>query len=359
MVKSGFSGDDEPRAVFPNIVGRPIHPSVMVGAGKKDCYVGDEAQSKKDILTLKYPIEEGVVASWDDIEKVWHHTFYNELRIQPGEHAVLLTEPPLNPKENREKMTQMMFETFNTPSMYLAMQPVLALYASGRTTGTVVESGYGTTHSVPIYEGYALPHAALQMGYAGRDITDYLLKILIENDYSFPKNEERKIVTEVKEKLGYVAVDFDDEMKSANTSNGIEKSYELPDGKVITLRNPLFRCAEALFKPGLIGENRGVHQITYSSIHKCDIDILKDLYNNIVLAGGTTMFPGIDARLARELHLLAPPSMKIHIVAPPERTYSVWIGGSILSSLTTFQEKWLTKNEFDEYGPEIVHRKCF
>ena len=268
VVKAGFSGEDAPRAIFPSIVGRPKNQSVIVGVDAKDEYIGDEAQQKRGVLKISYPVGHGIVQDWDDMEKIWNHTFYVELRVAPDEHPVLLTEAPLNPKVNREKMTQIMFETFNVPCLYVAIQAVLSLYSAGRTTGIVCDSGDGVTHTVPIYEGFSIPHAVSRIQLAGRDLTGFMAKLLTERGYNFTSSAEMEIVRDIKEKTSFVAVDYEASLKQAQDSSSLEMNYELPDGKVITIGSERFRCPEYLFKPLEMNgkELDSIQDLTYKSI---------------------------------------------------------------------------------------------
>ncbi|KAK9047999.1 hypothetical protein SSX86_033039 [Deinandra increscens subsp. villosa] len=363
MMRAGFASDDAPRAVFSSIVGEPRHTGGMVGMGWKDHYIGDEAQSKRGMLNLTYPMEHGIVKNWDDMEKIWHHTFYNELRVAPEEHHVLLTEASLNPKANREKMTEIMFETFNVPAMYVEISALLSIYANGRITGIVLDSGGGVSQVVPVYEGYGLRQSILRLDLAGANITDFLMKILSERGYELTTSADREIVRDIKEKVAYVALDYEQELKSVeNRVSVVDKDYELLDGNVVTIGAERFSCAEALFQPDLLIEMEdaaGIHETLYNSIMKCDAELWKELYGNIILSGGSTMFPGIADRMRKEITTLAPSGIDIKVTAEPERKYSTWIGGSILTSLSSFQERWISKDEYKESGAAIVHKKCF
>uniref|UniRef100_A0A183BN86 Actin n=1 Tax=Globodera pallida TaxID=36090 RepID=A0A183BN86_GLOPA len=322
----GFAGDDVPTAMFPSIVGGGRRPrqrrSWMAKAfqtflGQNDAYVGHAAQHERGILTLQYPIEHGIVTNWDDMETIWHHTFENEMQVDPKKHPVLITEAQLNPKVNRNKMIEVMFEKFNVPAMYVAVPTLLALYGSGRTTGIVLDSGDGVTCATPIYEGYAVSNATQRLDIAGRDLTDFLIRLLNDqhDGYTFDESSstDRQIVCEIKERemLCYVALDFEQEMATVAASSALtEKIYELPGEPVIKLNNERFRCPEALFQ----------------------------LYANIVLSGGSTMYSGIAGRVQKEIIALAPSTMQIKTVMPPNRKDLVWLGGSILASLFTFQQ---------------------
>ena len=255
-----------------------------------------------------------------------------------------------------------MFETFQTPGIHIAIQAVLSLYASGRCSGIVLDSGDGVSHVVPIYEGYCLPHNIARLNLAGRDVTDYLAKILGEGGYSFMTSAEWEIVRDIKETHCYVALDFKRELESSSFAYRTQKSYMLPDGQIIHIGKERFTAPEILFKPSLIGmESDGIHKTTYNSIKKCDIDTRSVFYSNIVLSGGSTMYPGISDRMEIEISSFAPKRSKVRVITPPEneRKYSVWIGGSILCSLPSFHPMWVTKQEYEEFGPSIIHEKCF
>ena len=355
IIKAGVAGEDWPRSVFPTVVGRPKYFGEKVYCAI-DAYIDDEACAKASALNIKQPIENSIVTNWDDMEKIWQHTFYNKLHVEPVEHPVFLTEPPIVPKGYREKMIQIMFETFNVPAYCDANQCLLSLYTAGPTTGIVLDVGGDTSKVCSIYGSYPINDSVVQHNIAGRDITEYLRKLLNKKGYNFSDDfYEMEIIRDIKEKHGYVAYDFDDEMgKAANTlkSNAL---CTLLDGNVITIPNEGFRYPELLFKPRLNGfEFEGIETTLFNSINKCDINIRKDLYNNIVLSGGSTMFEGFRERIEKEIVRLAPPNMKINVILVPDFKYSSWIGGSVYALFATY----VTHDEYNESGPSIVHCKC-
>ena len=356
-IKTGFAGNASPYTVFPSIVGRC--KTQMVDTLSKDVFIGDDAVFRRRVLSLKFPIQQGIIDSWDDMEQIWGHIFNNILYVNPQEHPILLTESPINHKVNREKTAEIMFETFEVPAMYTAIPPVLALLASGRTTGVVLDLGHGASHTVPIYEGYTIPRALERINFAGEHLTEYIVKLLHDTGYSYTTAADRDIVREIKEKLAYVALDFDADMKKINERLVRGKSFKLPDGRVVKIDDErlLVRCPELLFNPSVeFGEAAlGVHEVIRNAITKVDVEIRRECYGNTILCGGSTCFPGMQTRLKKEMSALAPANVKVEVVAPPCRKYTAWIGGSILSSLDV-PTGWIHAEEYKEIGHNIVHR---
>jgi len=363
MIKAGLGGADKPSATFPCVVGRPKSKSVIPGIDKKDLYIGDEAQKNRGVLAIEYPIEHGIVKNWDDMLKIWEHTIYNEVREDPKQCALMLTEAPMNPKGNREQMIQLAFNSLNVKAFYVGIQAVLAMFAAGRTTGIVLDSGDGVTHIVPIFETYSVPHAVNRIQLAGRDVSLQLQNIMTERGWNFETTAQFQIVRELKENMCYVSLDPEKEMeesKSKEWMEKFEKPYTLPDGNILTIGNERFRAPEIMFQTGSAGKDvPGVHKLMLKSIMECDLDVRKPLWENIILSGGNTMFDGYSERLTKELKLLAPAAIQVKVVAPPDRKYSVFMGAAQLASLSAFQGSWITRQEYDEFGDSIVHRKCF
>lgn len=346
MIKAGFAGGDAPRSVFPTVIART----------KEKTVVGDEAYYCKDVQ-LERPIERGIIKNWEDMTKIWKNV-YDELRVSPDEHPVLLTEIPLNPKANREKMVDIFFKEFDVLGVYIASQPALALYTSGRVTGCVFDSGFGVSHAVCIYEGHVLSHTIQRMEMGGCDLTAHLLKLLTERGYEFTNSpKDLEIIRDIKEKLCFVSLDFDDDVRLAAMSSGHEKTFELPDGDVILIGSEQFICPELLFQPKIFGfDCDSITTLVNSAILHCDNDLRLEMFKNIVLSGGNTMFPGIGTRLERELSNLVL-DVNIKVVTPPERKYSAYIGGALTAAMYNFKD-WITKEEYEEVGASVV-RKCF
>ena len=374
--KAGLSGEEGPRSVFPTCIAfSKIHEQeykrigfdyVNVFPGHINNYqiriFGDEAESKKkyrNIYGYNYPIDHGVIQNWDDMEKIWQYVFTNELRVDPEEHNVMLTESISNPKENKEKMAQIMFETFNVRGLYIALQPVLSFYKEGGDTGVSIDLGYEISQFVPIFDGFPLSNAIVLQNLGGKDLTEYMRILLKRYEDYFKKNNERDFVSEIKERSCYVALDLEEEL------NYVESyKYELPDKNKIIVKEERIKCPEVLFDPSIIGKNEknayGIGQACYFSIQKCDFDLRKELFNCIYISGGTSMLDGLKERLKKEIKDLAPESRKEEIkeIDSFDGKFATWVGGSILSSQSTFESSWITKQEYEDMGATILHRKC-
>ncbi|XP_010861644.1 PREDICTED: actin-related protein 2 [Bison bison bison] len=372
FVKCGYAGSNFPEHIFPALVGRPIiRSTTKVGNIEiKDLMVGDEASELRSMLEVNYPMENGIVRNWDDMKHLWDYTFGPEkLNIDTRNCKILLTEPPMNPTKNREKIVEVMFETYQFSGVYVAIQAVLTLYAQGLLTGVVVDSGDGVTHICPVYEGFSLPHLTRRLDIAGRDITRYLIKLLLLRGYAFNHSADFETVRMIKEKLCYVGYNIEQEQKLALETTVLVESYTLPDGRIIKVGGERFEAPEALFQPHLINvEGVGVAELLFNTIQAADIDTRSEFYKHIVLSGGSTMYPGLPSRLERELKQLylervlkgdveKLSKFKIRIEDPPRRKHMVFLGGAVLADIMKDKDNfWMTRQEYQEKGVRVLEK---
>lgn len=372
FVKCGYAGSNFPEHIFPSMVGRPIIRAVnKIGDIEvKDLMVGDEASKLRSMLEVNYPMENGIVRNWEDMCHIWDYTFGpDKMNINPPDCKILLTEPPMNPTKNREKMIEVMFEKYQFHGAYIAIQAVLTLYAQGLISGVVVDSGDGVTHICPVFEEYALPHLTRRLDIAGRDITRYLIKLLLLRGYAFNHSADFETVRIMKEKLCYIGYDIETEQKLALETTVLVEPYTLPDGRVIKVGGERFEAPEALFQPHLIDvEGQGIAELVFNTIQQADIDMRPELYKHIVLSGGSTMYPGLPSRLEREIRQLYLErvlkndidklnKLKIRIEDPPRRKDMVFIGGAVLAEVMKDREFfWITNQEYQEEGVSVLKK---
>jgi actin len=352
-VKTGFSGDNSPRSVYPSVVG---HRKGRSSSNSSDCYVGDEAFAVCGILVFHNVFKEGLINNFDHAEKLWHHNLYNELRVAPEDHPLICSERVNTPDQDRKKMCEIMFEKFQIPAYYVLPDPFYSLYASGRTSGAVLDIGHEVSSVTPIYEGSTFSHSVIHHNLAGKKLTNYFIELLSKKGYTRTTSAEREIARDMKEKHGYITNYWDQEEKSF--SNPCD--YELPDGTVISLKNERYRFVEALFHPKLISNEErysGIHNMLYTSIGKMDLEIRGKCYENIILAGGSTLFEGFQERLTREMTSLIPQE-NVKIVSPLEKINSSWIGASMIGALSTKNEMYMTKQLYEEYGVGCLYWIC-
>lgn len=358
--KAGIAGEDEPRVVLPSTVGTPKHEAAMPEEESylKEYYVGKDATNMRGVLRLNWPVEHGIIEDWDAWEKLMSYTYYNALGVHPDERPVLLTEAPYSPRRNREQMAEIMFETFNVPSLYVETQALLSLYASGSTTGLVIDSGEGVTHIVPVNKSFILQHAISRMNIAGRDVNRKLRELLKTRGFYLNSSGGREIVRDIKERLCYLAMDFEDEKRKAKEiPKSIEKEYVMPDGQMVKLTDERFRAPEILYRPLMTGvESESLARMVYNAIMECDVDVRPELYGTIAVSGGNTLIKNFPERLEADVKELVPTRAKeqVAVEALPDRQYAVWIGGAILASLPAFQDKLITREEWEKEGSSIL-----
>jgi actin-related protein 2 len=372
FVKTGFAGDNFPSFIFPSMIGRPLmrFEEEFKDIELKEVMVGDECAKYRDMLETSYPVENGIVRDWVGMKHLYNYTFFERMKIDPKEHKVLLTEPPMNPKENQAKMLQAMFEEYNFAAAKVNIQAMLVLYAQGLLTGVVVDSGDGVTHIVPVWEGICPPLLIKRLNVAGRHITRYLIKLLQVRGYAFNRSADFETVRQIKEKVCYVGYDLAVEKQLSLETTTLVQNYTLPDGRIIKCSSERYEAPEVLFNPHLLdSEQPGVQHMLFNMIQEADIDLRPAFYKHIVLSGGSTMYPGLPSRLEKEMkelylaHVLKGDKnrlakFKLRIEDPPRRKHMVFLGGSVLADIMKDRpEFWISKAEWAEHGDRIIGKK--
>ena len=359
LIKAGFGGEDGPRSIFNSIVGTPKKMELMVGMELQDRYVGDNAIARYEIMNFSYPIQRGEVTDWDKYENLMHYLLYSEMRVVPEEISILITEGPRTSRKNREKLTEILFETFNVKRLHIANSSMVGLYSYGKTSGLIVDSGYNVTSTVPVYEGYPLAHASLKINIGGEDLSKNLLNMIQSKlDETYIDMKGRFLADDIKEKLGFILLNQDD------ADDVKDSTYELPDGKKIEIGSELYKANEILFNPDEDEQKeKGVMSLknmVVDSINKCDNEIKNDIKENICLTGGTTLLKNFPEKLKNEISDSSE-GINFNLSAEQERLFSTWIGGSIVSSLDNFQYMWVSKKEYNDNGKNllVIDSKCF
>jgi actin-related protein 2 len=365
FIKTGLADRPIPDFILPNAIGRPVLRSDDSFAKQKlkDIMLSDETEPVRQYLDIALPVQHGIVKNWDDQTLILDYIFKQKLRIDTAEHPMFVTESPMNPLSNREKMMEIFFETFNIPSLQIAQQALLVAYSRGVVTSVVVDSGDGVTNIVPIAENFILSDLVARMNIAGRDITEQLVKLLTLRGYSFHKSADFEIVREIKEKLCFTSANTALDRRIASETTYFVVPYTLPDTRVIKVAGERFEAPEILFKPDLAGkEDVGVSDLLFNTIMKAPIDLRKPFFENIILSGGSTMYPGFSTRLLNDIsHLVLTKILdndqkrlatyKIGVEDPPNRRFLVYQGATVLANLSKGKaNQWAFKHEYSEQG---------
>ncbi|OHS97923.1 actin [Tritrichomonas foetus] len=361
LLRAGMSGYSKPSVLIPTVIARSNTPKVKGDLfAPKDIYIGSDVFTcEVPNLDISYPIKERAITNYGQMEKIWNYIFSDELIIKPEEHPIVLTEAPFTPERNRQQAIQIMMEKFSFAAYYSSIPEVFSLFSAGRTTGLVVDSGESMTDILPVFECYPMYHVFSRLPIGGSHINSYLKRLLMQSGIEINESNENQLLNDIKEKLCYVPIDIEEEQHKYEHVNEIEKTYQMPSGLQVHIGSQRFRCVEPLFDPRLIQiQSEGINQLLFETINKCG-ELKQEMFKNIVLSGGTSLFPGFGQRLKKDLSKLAPPETKIDVIANEDRSNAAWLGGSVLASQASFSLMWITKDEYQEVGDNIVNLKCF